>query len=29
MEPAALRQLLQAEYARWGKVIREAHIKVD
>src|SRR5256885_7203664 len=29
MEPAALRQLLQSEYARWGKVIREAHIKVD
>ena len=29
LEPAALRQLLQSEYARWGKVIREAHIKVD
>ena len=29
MEPAALRQLMQSEYARWGKVIREAHIKVD
>jgi tripartite-type tricarboxylate transporter receptor subunit TctC len=29
MEPAALRQLLQSEYARWGKVIREARIKVD
>ena len=29
MEPAALRQLLQSEYARWGSVIREARIKVD
>ena len=29
MEPAALRALLDSEYARWGKVIREAHIKVD
>ena len=29
MEPAALRQLMQSEYARWGKVIREARIKVD
>ena len=29
MEPAALRELLQSEYARWGKVIREARIKVD
>ena len=29
LEPAALRQLLQSEYARWGSVIREAHIKVD
>src|SRR4051812_18567048 len=29
MEPAALRQLMHSEYARWGKVIREAHIKVD
>ena len=29
LEPAALRRLLQSEYARWGKVIREAHIKVD
>jgi tripartite-type tricarboxylate transporter receptor subunit TctC len=29
MESAALRQLLQSEYARWGKVIREARIKVD
>ena len=29
MEPAALRQLLHSEYARWGKVIREARIKVD
>jgi tripartite-type tricarboxylate transporter receptor subunit TctC len=29
MEPAALSKLLQAEYARWGSVIREAHIKVD
>jgi len=29
MEPAALRELLQSEYVRWGKVIREARIKVD
>ncbi len=29
MEPATLRQLLHSEYARWGKVIREARIKVD
>ena len=29
LEPAALRSLLQSEYERWGKVIREAHIKVD
>jgi tripartite-type tricarboxylate transporter receptor subunit TctC len=29
LEPAALRQLLQSEYARWGSVIREARIKVD
>ena len=29
MELAALRQLMQSEYARWGKVIREARIKVD
>jgi len=29
MEPAALRKLLQSEYARWGKVIREARIKID
>ena len=29
MEPAALRQLLQSEYARWGSVIRKAGIKVD
>ena len=29
MEPAALRALLDSEYARWGSVIREAHIKVD
>ena len=29
MEPEALRQLLQSEYARWGRVIREARIKVD
>jgi tripartite-type tricarboxylate transporter receptor subunit TctC len=29
MEPGALRQLLQSEYTRWGKVIREARIKVD
>jgi tripartite-type tricarboxylate transporter receptor subunit TctC len=29
MEPAALSKLLRSEYARWGSVIREAHIKVD
>ncbi|HYY62100.1 MAG TPA: tripartite tricarboxylate transporter substrate binding protein [Burkholderiales bacterium] len=29
MELAALRQLMQSEYARWGKVIRQARIKVD
>ena len=29
MAPAALRELLRSEYARWGKVIREARIKVD
>jgi tripartite-type tricarboxylate transporter receptor subunit TctC len=29
MEPAALEQLIKTEYARWGKIIREAHIKVD
>ncbi len=29
MSDAALRELLKAEYARWGKVIREAKIKVD
>jgi tripartite-type tricarboxylate transporter receptor subunit TctC len=29
MEPAALRELLQSEYTRWGRVIREARIKVD
>ena len=29
MPPAALRELLQKEYARWGRVIRDAHIKVD
>ena len=29
MEPAAFEQLLKKEYARWGSVIREAHIKVD
>jgi hypothetical protein len=29
MKLAALRQLMQSEYARWGKVIREARIKVD
>jgi tripartite-type tricarboxylate transporter receptor subunit TctC len=29
MEAVAFEQLLKAEYARWGKVIREARIKVD
>ena len=29
MPDAAFRELLKAEYARWGKVIREAKIKVD
>jgi len=29
MSDAAFRELLKAEYARWGKVIREANIKVD
>jgi tripartite-type tricarboxylate transporter receptor subunit TctC len=29
MSDAALRELLNAEYARWGRVIREAKIKVD
>jgi tripartite-type tricarboxylate transporter receptor subunit TctC len=29
MSQAALKSLLAAEYERWGKVIREAHIKVD
>ena len=29
MTDAAFRELLQTEYARWGKVIREAKIKVD
>jgi hypothetical protein len=29
MDPAAFQQLLKDEYARWGKVIREARIKVD
>src|SRR5919204_4559652 len=29
MEPAALRELMESEYARWGKVIRQARIKVD
>ena len=29
MSDAAFRELLKAEYERWGKVIREAHIKVD
>ncbi len=29
MSDAAFRELLKAEYERWGKVIREAKIKVD
>jgi tripartite-type tricarboxylate transporter receptor subunit TctC len=29
MEAAAFEQLIKTEYARWGKVIREARIKVD
>jgi tripartite-type tricarboxylate transporter receptor subunit TctC len=29
MSDAAFRAMLAAEYERWGKVIREAHIKVD
>ena len=29
MPDAAFRELLKAEYGRWGKVIREAKIKVD
>jgi hypothetical protein len=29
MSDAAFRGLLKTEYARWGKVIREAKIKVD
>ena len=29
MSDAAFRELLDAEYARWGRVIREAKIKVD
>jgi tripartite-type tricarboxylate transporter receptor subunit TctC len=29
LEPAALRALIDSEYARWGRVIREARIKVD
>src|SRR5258707_3736756 len=29
MSDAAFRELLKVEYARWGKVIREANIKVD
>ena len=29
MSDAAFRGLLRTEYARWGKVIREAKIKVD
>ncbi len=29
MSDAAFRELLKTEYARWGKVIREAKIKVD
>jgi tripartite-type tricarboxylate transporter receptor subunit TctC len=29
MSDAAFRELLKTEYERWGKVIREAHIKVD
>jgi tripartite-type tricarboxylate transporter receptor subunit TctC len=27
--PAEFRELFRAEYQRWGKVIREAHIKAD
>jgi tripartite-type tricarboxylate transporter receptor subunit TctC len=29
MTDAAFRDLLQTEYARWGRVIREAKIRVD
>jgi len=29
MSDAAFRELLKTEYERWGKVIREAKIKVD
>jgi len=29
MTDAAFRELLKTEYERWGKVIREAKIKVD
>ncbi len=29
MSDAAFRELLQTEYARWGRVIRDAKIKVD
>jgi tripartite-type tricarboxylate transporter receptor subunit TctC len=29
MEAAAFEQLLKTEYTRWGKVIRDARIKVD
>ena len=29
MSDAAFRDLLKTEYERWGKVIREAKIKVD
>ena len=29
MSDTAFRELLKAEYERWGKVIREAKIKVD
>ena len=29
MSDAAFRELLRTEYERWGRVIREAKIKVD